>query len=110
MPPKRTRTKGRHSSRPPRTRPPQPDNDIPIANTDARGAGAGTVPTDGAGIPPHPAPVLATRTAPVTNNEALGHISSSQRVVFGKVMQAVMNYWYIPMFAEQLSKLCTDRI
>ena len=109
MPPKRSKARGRCSSRPPRTRPPRPDNDIPIANTDAGGVGADTVPTDGAGIPPRPAPVPATRTAPVTNNETLAHLNSSQRFIFGKVMQAIINYWYIPMFAEQLSELCSDK-
>ena len=46
----------------------------------------------------------------MTNNEVLEHLSRSQCVVVGKVMQAVMNYWYIPIFAEQLSKLCSDKI
>ena len=109
MPPKRRNAleKGRHRSRPPR---PPPQSNVPADDMGSRSVDAGTVPTDGAGIQPRVVLVPATRTTPVKNNEVLDHLSFSQRVAFGKVMQAVMNYWYLPMFEEELAKLCSDKI
>ena len=112
MPPKRSKPfeKGRHSSRPAAKARPTPQRADPDVDMDLRGVGAGTVPTDGTGIPPRVVSSAPTRTAPVTNNEMLEHLGCSERITFGKVMQAIMNYWYEPKFEEQLSRLCSDKI
>ena len=77
---------------------------------DSRGVGAGTVPADGTGIPLRIGPKPPSRTAPVTDNEMLLHLSLDERITFGKVMQAIMDYWFESKFKKQLSGLCSDKI
>ena len=60
----------------------------PEADMGSRGVGASTVPADGTDIPPRVVPSPPPRTAPVTDNEMLLHLSLDERITFGKVMQA----------------------
>ena len=72
--------------------------------------GAGTDPTVATGISPRIGPSPPSRTAPVTDDEMLLHLTVNERVSFGMVMQAIMDYWHESKFEEQLSDLCSNRI
>ena len=81
------------------------------ADADIRGACAGIAPAGDAGIPPMPnADAETAEEVPMTNNDALVGLSSSQRVTFGKATHAIQSYWFVEKFTGQLADLCSNKI
>ena len=94
---------------PPKARPTQ-RRATPDAAMGSQDVGAGTDPTVGTGISPRIGPSPPSRTPPVTDNEMLLHLTVNERISFGMVMQAIMDYWHESKFEEQLSDLCSNKI
>ena len=102
--------KGYGSAIPPPKARPTRRRATPDAAEDSQDVCAGTDLTVGTGISSRIGPSMTSRNAPVTDKEMLHHLTMIERVSFGMVMQAIMDYWHESKFEEQLSDLCSNRI